>query len=201
MEWRFQRNVTLITNGQIEFRGYPILYLRQHGARLLHPRAFGRIPDGIGGGADGSCQHLPSAVAGSAAGAKLLPAELAPSPAKVEMPLRLRYIRGGALPVRILHVLHPHSSGKQALCRPIIRRGTSLDVLAELSLISSFQAPPDWATHIHALPAFEPTLAGMRLRFRKCLRFRSMRGAIGRENAPKRSLRRKSPGFVLVRRA
>lgn len=44
-------------NARMEFRGY-LSYLPQHGVRLLHPRAFGRIFDGVGGGrADGPCQH------------------------------------------------------------------------------------------------------------------------------------------------
>jgi len=44
-------------NARVEFRAYPSC-LTQHGIRLLHPRAFGRILDGIGGGrADGPCQH------------------------------------------------------------------------------------------------------------------------------------------------
>ena len=42
---------------RVEFRAYPTC-LPQNGVRLLHPRAFGRILDGIGGcRADGPCQH------------------------------------------------------------------------------------------------------------------------------------------------
>jgi hypothetical protein len=44
--------------------------------------------------------------------------------------------------------------GRKIRADPIICRGTSLDVPAELSLISAFQVPADWAIHIHALPAF-----------------------------------------------
>jgi hypothetical protein len=43
--------------------------------------------------------------------------------------------------------------GRKLRADPIKCRGTSLYVLAEASLISSFQVPTDWAIHTYALPA------------------------------------------------